>query len=279
MNKFVLQVAKTTKRHAPEILTGLGVIGVIGTAVLTGQATIKALELIDEAEAPFTYHPDLSGEEFETSVELSKGEIVALVWPCYIPAIMVGASTIACIIGAGTINHNRQKSLVGAYTMLNTAFSEYRAKNIELYGTGTDVKIRDAVTEDHLMRSGKLHKPSDGKILVCEEMSNWFFDTTMAEVIDAQLQLNKKFAENGEVALNEFYEFLGIPTCDFGEELGWECWAVSQMNGSAWLDFTNRLVRLDDGSEYYVIECKQKPYAFNYPHEDDDLPFFIDPHA
>lgn len=266
--KLTKQISRFTKKHAPEILTGLGVIGTVGTAVLTGTGTVKALNILMDEEQDRAVIFETEG----VNLPWNTTEKIKVVWPCYVPAVMVGLGTIACIIGSGAVNHKRQVSLASAYAMLNTSFNEYRAKNIELFGAGTDVKVRDSVTEDHYKKSAK-DGPVDGKILFCEEVSNWFFDATMAEVIDAEMQINKRMCEDGEAALNEFYEFLGIPTQDFGEELGWEHWAVASMNGGSWLDFTHRLCRLDDGSEYYVIECNSKPYAFNYPNEENDIPF------
>ena len=47
-------IQTTVSKHSPEILTGIGIAGMITTTVLAVRATPKALVLIEEAESsPF----------------------------------------------------------------------------------------------------------------------------------------------------------------------------------------------------------------------------------
>ena len=43
-------VKKSTIKHSPEILTGIGIAGMVTTTVMAVRATPKALRLIDNAE-------------------------------------------------------------------------------------------------------------------------------------------------------------------------------------------------------------------------------------
>ena len=47
---IVKSVRTAMKRHSPEILTGIGIVGMITTTVMAVRATPKALILIDERE-------------------------------------------------------------------------------------------------------------------------------------------------------------------------------------------------------------------------------------
>ena len=47
---IVKSVRTAMKRHSPEILTGIGIAGMITTTVMAVRATPKALILIDERE-------------------------------------------------------------------------------------------------------------------------------------------------------------------------------------------------------------------------------------
>ena len=95
MKKFDLsKVVKNTKasvsKHSPEILTGIGIAGMIGTTVIAVRATPKALKLL-EAER------ELKAENGE---EISKTDIIKTTWKCYIPAAVTGTVSVVCLIGA-----------------------------------------------------------------------------------------------------------------------------------------------------------------------------------
>lgn len=109
------------KRNSPTILTCIGASGVVATAILTAKATVKAIDIVKDAEK-------------EKEEKLTKKEIIKETWKAYIPAVAVGTGTILCIFGANAINKRRQKALIEAYKMLDQSYKEYKAKVIELYG-------------------------------------------------------------------------------------------------------------------------------------------------
>lgn len=275
MNKMVVATTKFVKRNTPTILTALASVGTIGTAVLSARGALKGQNRVTDKQRDLATLYDMEDVE----IPFTKMDYIRTAAPSYIPAVIVGVGTIACIVGSNTINRRHQAGLASAYVLLDQAFKDYQKKAAELYGEDTDEKIKDAVTSDHLEEHLKNHPEHDisnlpdGNILCCEESSSdYFFDTTMAQVIDAQYQLNRKFAENGEVVLNDFYELLGIPTRDYGEEIGWEWSAMLDATCFSWIDFENRLARLDNGKEYYIISTKVKPYMIHNP-DDKTLPF------
>ena len=109
LSNMVKSVGATMKKHSPEILTGIGVAGMIATTVMAVKATPKAILLINE-------------KEVELKVEkLTLAETVKTTWKCYIPAAITGVSSIACIIGASSVNARRNAALATAYTLSETA--------------------------------------------------------------------------------------------------------------------------------------------------------------
>ena len=92
------------KKHSPEILTGIGIAGMITTTVMAVRATPKALILIEEKK-----------DELEVN-ELTPKEIVQAAWACYIPAAVTGTVSIACLIGASSVNIRRRGACYGLYT-------------------------------------------------------------------------------------------------------------------------------------------------------------------
>ena len=267
MEKFVRSSKRLISKHWPEILTGLSVLGTVGTAVLTGQATIKAVRQVDAASSVLTKE-EIEPEVFvevEKHIKMNSTDVIKETWTFYIPVVVVGATTIACIIGSNRVSAKRQASLASAYAMLSTAFADYQRKATELYGEDADEKIKQAVAQERYEKQASTEK-KPGTVLFCEPISNWFWDYTMLEYTEALLEINKKMAENGELALNDLFEILGIPTHDYGEEIGWEWSAVCNMRGTSWMEFELELRTLNDGTEYYIINPKVAPYAFNYPY-------------
>ena len=105
------------KRNASTILTILGSIGVVATTVTAVKATPKAIRLIEEAEQ-------------EKGEELTKWEKTKTATKPYLPAILLGTSTVACIFGAQILNQKQQASLVSAYALLDQSYKEYKKKLI-----------------------------------------------------------------------------------------------------------------------------------------------------
>ena len=57
-NLIVNDVKTTLSKHAPEILTGIGIAGMVTTTVLAVRATPKALMLIDAKKQEVFYNLD-----------------------------------------------------------------------------------------------------------------------------------------------------------------------------------------------------------------------------
>ena len=132
LNLFISSVLERrmimNKSWASTVLTCVGAIGVVATAVVTAKATPKAIAMLKKAEE-------------EKGEELTKLEIVKTAAPAYIPAILIGTSTIACVFGANILNKQHQASLASAYALLDNSYREYRKKVDELYGEDTDDRV------------------------------------------------------------------------------------------------------------------------------------------
>ena len=123
------------KRNGSTILTCIGVIGVVATAVMTAKATPKALSMMDEAE-------------WNKGDELTKVETVKAAAPAYIPAIMVGAVTITSILAADGLNRQSKAAIISAYSLLYTSYNKYKNKIKELYGEEVDERVTSEMAKD-----------------------------------------------------------------------------------------------------------------------------------
>lgn len=124
------------RSHVSTLLTCIGAIGVVATSIMAVKATPKATKLLEASEK-------------EKGEKLTKMEMVKIAGPAYIPAAVVGASTIACIFGANILTRNSQASLASAYALLDRSYKEYRNKVNALYGEEADDKVRTEVVNDY----------------------------------------------------------------------------------------------------------------------------------
>ena len=113
----------------------LGATGVIATAVMAVKRTPKALTLLESAKE-------------EKGEELTKLEKFKIASPVYIPAMITGTATIACIFGSNIISKNQQAALMSAYALLDNSYKEYKKKTEELYGEDAGRQIREEIAKD-----------------------------------------------------------------------------------------------------------------------------------
>ena len=133
-------IQTTMIRRSPEILTGIGIAGLVTTTIFAVKATPKALDLIAKAEE-------------EKQEELTKLEAVKVAWKPYIPAAISGATSIACLIGATSVNAKRNAALAAAYKLSETALVEYKDKVIETIGEKKEKTIREEISKDRLEKN------------------------------------------------------------------------------------------------------------------------------
>lgn len=141
LSSIAKSVRTAMKKHSPEILTGIGIAGMITTTVMAVRATPKALILIEEKK-----------DELETD-QLSGKEIVKTAWPCYIPAAIVGSVSVFCLIGASSTNLRRNAALATAYTLSESTLKEYQEKVVEAIGDKKEQTIRESMAKEKIMKN------------------------------------------------------------------------------------------------------------------------------
>ena len=240
------------KRYIPTILTCVGAVGLVVTTVVAIKATPKAYEKIEQAKK-------------EKGDDLTKLEVVKAAAPVYVPTILIGAGTLACMFGANVLNKRQQAALISAYTLIDNSYKEYKKKLVELYGEEVHQNVVDAIAAE---KAEEMHITSDCLCAICDmstedysdpilfydEYSHRYFEAPIEQVLMAEYHLNRNFVLRGYTTLNEFYEFLGIEQTKEGEVLGW---AVE--DEFYWIDFNHRKTILDDGLECYIIETPYGP--------------------
>jgi len=230
------------KRNSPTILTVLGGVGSVATAVMAVKATPKALRLIEEAER-------------EKEERLTKAEVITVAGPVYIPALVMSVGTLACIFGANLLSKHQQASLVSAYTILENSYKQYKTKVKDLYGKEFDKRVREEIAKDNYEETDV----EDGKQLFYDEFSQRYFESTMEDVLTAEYEINRLLAQDSGVYLNEFYDLLGIDEVDYGNYLGWSSFELVETYWYCWVEFEHTKVEMEDGMECTIITILKEP--------------------
>lgn len=253
LEKMCCKATSYVKHNGSTILTVIAAGGVILTGVSVAKATPKAMALKKEAEE-------------EKGKELTPMETVIVAGPAYITPICIGAATIGCIFGANILNQRQQAALTSAYMMLDNSYKKYREKLKEIYGEEADINIRNSIMFEErnpeiiAYAPGVQGLPCNGEIATFyERYLDKYFEAPIEAVQNAEYHLNRNLAMRGDVALNEFYEFLGLPKIKSGDVLGWDINYLIEDFETPWIDFDHRLVTLDGGLECYIIEMVIPP--------------------
>ena len=231
------------RKYASTILTFISAAGVIATTALAIEATPRAIELIVEAEG-------------EKGTKLTPLEMVQAAWKPYIPAVVSGLSTIACIFGANYLNTRTQASLMSAYAVLDNSYKEYRKKVNELYESDADNKVRHEIIKNKFVRDMPLDE--DKELFFDYDGMQWF-QSTLGEVQLAERVLNQMFRSKGYVCVNDFYDILGVPTIEYGYNLGWSSALNDDVYGYSELKFEYEKTELEDGLECWIISMNCSP--------------------
>ena len=204
MNKLVRHTKLFLSRNGSTILTCMGGVGLVATAVLTAKATPKAMARVEDARE-------------EKGEELTKAETAIAAAPAYIPPIITGAATLVCMFGANMLSKRQQASLVSAYALLDSSYKEYRNKVNDLYGEAADDNVKAEIAKDKYEESDIETNPE--LKLFYDEFSGRYFNSTIEKVQQAEYEINRDLNMRDYATVNEFYEYLDIEPIDGGDEM------------------------------------------------------------
>lgn len=216
LSKLLRTTKAVLSEHSPEILTGFGIAGMLVTTVLSVKATPKALQLIEEEKDRL----ELDGDE-----QLRPIEVVKVAWKPYIPATITCVVSIACLIGASSVNMRRNAALAAAYKLSETAFEEYKDKVVEVIGDKKEKTIREKVAQETVDKNpvskNEIFITEKGNTLCRDPISGRYFKSDIDLIKKAENAVNKRLLHEMYVSLNDFYDLIGLSPTSNGDNLGW----------------------------------------------------------
>lgn len=198
-------------KHGPEILTGLAVASMLGAVVCAIEETPKALKLIEEEK-------EAQGVEKLTAVDTVK-----TTWKCYIPTMAMVTLSAACSIGAHKVQARRTAALVTAYTLAETALTEYKDAVIETIGEKKEKDIREKVAEKQVEKAdmSQVIVTGKGETYCLEPITGRVFKSDMEELRRINNDVNVTLIDDNYISLSNVFNMLGLEPTDISSEMGW----------------------------------------------------------
>lgn len=261
ISKMMKAVTAATVKHIPELLIGVGIAGMFTAVVMSAEATPKAVRLIEEEKekrnhAIFVKAKESGAEKCEHIAKLKPMEIVQTTWKCYIPTAITFVASAACLIGAHSVSAKRSAVLATAYSLSETALSEYQNKVTETIGEKKEREIRDEIAKDHVNKDpvskSEVIITEKGTTLCYDNVCGRYFKSDIDKIRQIINELNRRLMSEMYISLNEFYYELGLKSTEMGEDLGWNA-----DDGFIEVDFSSTLA--DDGTPCLVVNYNYAP--------------------
>lgn len=231
------------KKHAPGILMGVGVAGVVAGTVMACVATTKLEKTMEPHKKELDdIHENPNSDEKEYRKELAKAYL-STAWDItklYGPSVLIEAGSIGCLLGSHKIMKNRNAALAAMYTLTSGAFDAYKKRVADRIGEEAEKEIRydihdEEIEEEYEDKKGnkKTRKKTVKTVgsaerspyarFYAEGCDGWSKDPgqNIVTLTSKQAWLNERLRIRGHVVLNEVYECLGIPLIREGQYLGW----------------------------------------------------------
>lgn len=261
VSKFMQNLGQTVSKRSPEILTGIGIAGMISATVLAVKATPKAVKILEDER----YYRELDrkhGVDAQFAPEkISAVDTFKLCWRCYIPTAVTTTASVACLIGASSVNTKRNAALTAAYKLSETALSRYKDAVIETIGEKKEHTVQDKVAEKHIeehpISSSEVIITEKGNTLCYDTISGRYFKSDIDKIKKAENVINRRILDDMYASLNEFYDEIDLPHTKIGDELGWN------VNVSGLIEFYFSSQISEDGTPCIVLNYDTSPVC-NY---------------
>jgi hypothetical protein len=245
------------KKHSPEILMTVGVVGIVTSTVMTCKATLKVDGVLDnydekkgkiekvrlaEAEKEKIGIEEIkyTDKDYRKDLVVIKTQTAAKFVKLYGPSVTLGVASIGCILGAHNIMRKRNLAVIAAYKAVEQSFSDYRKRVVDEFGEEKDRLFKNGIKQEKVTvvetdENGKSKKTqktvetidpngiSEYARFFDESCSQWDknSDYNLAFLKCQQNTANDLLHSRGHIFLNEVYDMLGIPRSKAGAVVGW----------------------------------------------------------
>lgn len=229
---FINVIGDFVSKKSPEILTGVGIAGMLTTTILAVKATPKAIMLMNFEKEIRANDAEKESACTNTNImpePLKRIDILKLTWKCYIPSVITATISAACLISANTVNSKRNAALAAVYSLSETALKEYRTKVIETIGEDKEKDIRTEITNGNAKKSMDNDPVTNKEVIIVERGGTLCYDTLSGRYFKSDVEkiknvinsLNRQMLSEMTISLNDLYYELGLSETKIGDQIGW----------------------------------------------------------
>ena len=237
-------------KHSPEILAGVGVVGVVGSLVLACKATTKLSDVLEESKeqldkikevaADPAYEEKYSQDDAKKDTTITYVQTAMKVTKLYAPSVILCASSLGCLLASNNILKKRNAALSAAYMTVDKSFKEYRKRVADRFGEEVEKEIRYNIKAEEITKVDEDGNEVTETVKVMDgtddpnsysDYARFFDESCAAWQNDAEYNLtflkaqqqyaNDLLKARGRLFLNEVYRMLGIDETKAGQVVGW----------------------------------------------------------
>lgn len=240
---IIIKFAKTIKRYLPDLLTGAGIAGGIGAAVLTARATVKAVRKYDEL--------DIANSEHKVT------DTVEATWPYFVGPVALGVASAACHLEARKISAKDIKVLTEKVMAFGSAYKFSKDAYNELKESIDEPKGEKNVT----VKSADPSKPINLVILpdkeyLCKDgLTGQMFTSSKREVMDHYMRLDWRLVNDMWISKLDYMLEFGLDPTDEkdAEDVGWNVFGHFLTCNEPTADYT------EEGIPYLIFTPNVEP--------------------
>lgn len=237
-------------KHSPEILAGVGVVGVVGSLVLACKATTKLSDVLEESKeqldkikevaADPAYEEKYSQDDAKKDTTIIYVQTAMKVTKLYAPSVILCASSLGCLLASNNILKKRNAALSAAYMTVDKSFKEYRKRVADRFGEEVEKEIRYNIKAEEITKVDEDGNEVTETVKIMDgtddpnsysDYARFFDESCAAWQNDAEYNLtflkaqqqyaNDLLKAKGRLFLNEVYRMLGIDETKAGQVVGW----------------------------------------------------------
>ena len=238
------------QKHSPEILAGVGVVGVVASTVMACKATMKLNDILEESketrdkikevESNPRYEAEYSHEDAKKDLTINYTQTAMKIAKLYAPAVILGSASLGCLLASNDILRKRNAALSAAYMTVDKSFKEYRQRVVDRFGEEVEKEIRYNIKAEEVTSTVVAEDGSETTITetvktmdpnLYSDYAKFFDEASPYWQKDPEYNLmflksQQQYATDllrarGRLFLNEVYDMLGIEKTKAGQIVGW----------------------------------------------------------
>lgn len=237
----------------PAILIGVGLTGLVTTAVLAYKYAPKVNLVLADAEKD----AEENGEKF--GVPQKAKVVVKTLWPVFAIGLLSGLT----VIYGGYSEHKNVIRTTAALARSERTLRDYQESVLAEVGEETARSVRERMAEkrrEDVPFDGQpvFYNSNSDKQLFFDNASGRYFYQDMNTVDAAINEVNARLLDSDFVSWNDWFDEIDVPHIDLGDTLGWDYHFDGKLIVHKYAKIT------DDGKSCIVLDYEVFPHTYRH---------------